>query len=162
MNMDFFENETTDIVEEVKPVKEEVLVILKPDAMDKKLLSVIKKDIKNLNLRVIASKYITPTEEKLAEHYAHIQDTPFFDGVLDFMLCNHHKCNQLHIMVVEGVDAVNKIRTLAGATNPEEAEPNSLRGRFGNVTEDRFENVIHASSSVEDGKREKQIWFGGK
>jgi nucleoside-diphosphate kinase len=143
-------------------MKEEVIVILKPDAMDKKLLSIIRKDISKLNLRVVSSKFVIPTEEKLSEHYAHIKDTPFFDGVLDFMLCNHHKTNQLNVLVVEGVDAVEKIRTLAGATNPEEADLESLRGRFGTVIDDRYENVIHASSSVEDAEREKEIWFGGK
>jgi nucleoside-diphosphate kinase len=142
-----------------KLMKETALVILKPDAMDKGLSSQIRKEIKDLNLRVVSNKFVTPDEEKFNEHYSHIKDTPWFDGVIDFMMCNHHSTSVLQFMVVEGVDAIHKLRELAGDTNPKEASKESLRGRYGRAIDGRLENVIHVSSSVEEAKREMRIWY---
>jgi len=63
-------------------------------------------------------------------------------------------------IVYYGPDAVEKVRKVCGATNPEEADPNSIRGSFGRITtKGIFENVIHASANLEDAEREIKLWF---
>jgi len=63
-------------------------------------------------------------------------------------------------LVYWGEDAINKIRELAGATNPEQALPTSIRGQYGRIlTSGVFENVIHASSDPEEAEREIKLWF---
>jgi nucleoside-diphosphate kinase len=64
-------------------------------------------------------------------------------------------------LVYHGEDAIKRIRDIAGSTNPEEAEPTTIRGKFGRIHSKTnvFENVIHASDSEENAKREIQLWF---
>jgi nucleoside-diphosphate kinase len=140
-------------------MKEKVLVILKPDAMDKNLFPVIKACIGELGLNIKAAKHTIPDRKRLEEHYRHIQEAPFFEDTINFMLCEGHNCNKLNLLVVEGDNAVSKLRELAGSTHPEDADANSLRGRFGREINGVLENVLHVSSSVEEGEREMGIWF---
>ena len=64
-------------------------------------------------------------------------------------------------MVYEGDNAVNKVRQIAGTTNPEKAHPTSIRGQFGRIHSETtvFENVIHASENNDEAKREIDLWF---
>ena len=63
-------------------------------------------------------------------------------------------------MVYRGDGAIKKVRDIAGATNPEEADSTTVRGAYGRITtKGVFENVVHASSSVEDAEREIKLWF---
>ncbi|MCA9404594.1 MAG: hypothetical protein KC897_12470, partial [Candidatus Omnitrophica bacterium] len=67
---------------------------------------------------------------------------------------------KLMAVVYFGVDAIKKCRAIAGATNPEEARPNSIRGSFGRIkTDGLFENVVHVSSNKSEAKREIRLWF---
>ena len=76
------------------------------------------------------------------------------------------KCGELHggapvlALVYAGPDAVVKVRKLAGATNPDHADPTTIRGAFGrNTLEGVMENVIHASSDDREAEREIKLWF---
>ena len=63
-------------------------------------------------------------------------------------------------LVYWGEDAIKKVRALAGATNPEEADPTSIRGSYGRITTHGvYENVIHVSANAEDAEREVKLWF---
>jgi len=63
-------------------------------------------------------------------------------------------------MVYEGEEAIAKVKKLAGATNPEEAEPTSIRGAYGRIlTSGIFENAIHASSGLREAEGEIKLWF---
>ena len=71
-----------------------------------------------------------------------------------------HDRKKVMAMVYWGPDAIKKCRELAGATNPEEAEPTSIRGSYGRITTSGvYENVIHVSSNQEDAEREIRLWF---
>jgi nucleoside-diphosphate kinase len=64
------------------------------------------------------------------------------------------------VFVYEGEQAISKVRQLAGATNPEQAEPTSIRGQYGRLTScGLFENVLHCSSNAADAQREIKLWF---
>ncbi len=63
-------------------------------------------------------------------------------------------------LVYEGEDAIQKIRSLAGSTNPEKAEPNTIRGMFGRITSAGvMENIVHASATPPEASKEIGLWF---
>ena len=64
-------------------------------------------------------------------------------------------------LVYQGQEAVANIRKICGATNPEEADPVSIRGRYGRINSKTgvFENVIHTSESVKSAEKEIKLWF---
>ena len=86
------------------------------------------------------------------EHYAHLADKPFFGGLCDFMTSG-----PVVKMVVSGLSAVAKMRTLMGATNPLEAAPGTIRGDF---AVDVNANVIHGSDCLENAEIEIKRFFG--
>jgi len=71
-----------------------------------------------------------------------------------------HHSNRVVAFVYQGDDAITKIRDIVGDTNPEAANPVSIRGAYGRITTTGvFENVVHASSSPEDAEKEIKLWF---
>lgn len=71
-----------------------------------------------------------------------------------------HNVNRVLAMVYEGENAIKKIRDIVGDTDPEKANPVSIRGAYGRITRSGvFENVVHASSSVQDAEKEIKLWF---
>ena len=63
-------------------------------------------------------------------------------------------------LVYHGEDAIQKVRTICGATNPEEADPASIRGAYGRITTSGiFENAIHSSANAEEAEKEIKLWF---
>jgi nucleoside-diphosphate kinase len=71
-----------------------------------------------------------------------------------------HKVHRVLALVYEGEDAIRKIRDVVGSTNPEEANPVTIRGAYGRITTSGvFENVVHASSSTQDSEKEIKLWF---
>ena len=63
-------------------------------------------------------------------------------------------------LVYHGENAIKKVREVVGATNPEQAEPTSIRGKFGRITSAGvFENVVHASENPKEAEREIKLWF---
>lgn len=138
---------------------ERVLIIIKPDGMDKRLTSVIMDRVYSVNLKISYICKVAPDRNQLEEHYANIKNEPFFYDTIEFMMGEFHESEHLEILVVEGIDAIKKCREFIGATNPDEADIGTIRSLYGCVVENnRFENVVHASSSVEDAEREIKLW----
>jgi nucleoside-diphosphate kinase len=70
------------------------------------------------------------------------------------------KYQRVLALVYRGEDAIHKVRSLSGATNPEEAAPTTIRGAYGRITtEGVYENVIHASANPAEAEREIKLWF---
>jgi len=90
-------------------------------------------------------------EAILRNHYAEHLEKPFYEGLENFM-----KSSPVVLMVWEGYECVNAVRTLVGATNPREAAPGSIRG---DLAIGVGRNLIHASDSKESGKREVTSFF---
>ena len=60
----------------------------------------------------------------------------------------------------DSLDAIQKVKNICGATNPEEADPVSIRGAYGRITtKGVYENAIHASANPEESEREIKLWF---
>jgi len=131
--------------------RERTLVLLKPDAVQRRLIGEIIRRIEQKNLDIVAMKMIR-IDQKLAEtHYEEHREKPFFRELIDFITAG-----LVVAMVVEGPDAVSVVRRMMGATNPFQAEPGTIRGDFGL---DLTANLIHGSDSVESAKIEIRRFF---
>ncbi|MCM8812961.1 MAG: nucleoside-diphosphate kinase [Candidatus Omnitrophica bacterium] len=139
---------------------QQTLVLIKPDGLTKSLTGNILTRLSESKLEIIAAKIVKVSRELAAEHYKHLQDKPFFDELIQFIQGEFHGRKKVMAMVYWGEDAIKRVRTLAGATNPEEADPTSIRGAYGRITSKGvYENVIHASSNGEEAEREIKLWF---
>ncbi|OGS22126.1 MAG: nucleoside-diphosphate kinase [Elusimicrobia bacterium RIFOXYA2_FULL_40_6] len=138
------------------------LVLIKPDGLVKSLTGNILTRLSETKLRIIGTKVVKVTRELAEEHYAHLKDKPFFEAVVKYMMGKLYakEYERVIAIVYGGENAIDKIRKMAGATNPEEADQTSIRGQYGRVTtKGVFENVIHCSANEEDAEREIKLWF---
>lgn len=137
------------------------LILIKPDGLKKSLTGNILTRLSETKLEIVAAKMVRVSKELAEEHYTHLKDKPFFDELIRYLRGELHDRKKVMALVYWGKDAIKKCRELAGATNPEEAEPTSIRGSYGRITTAGiYENVIHVSSNEEEAKREIQLWFG--
>ena len=140
--------------------KERVLVLVKPDGMVRGLAGSIISIFDQHDLNMIECKLVKTEEMLIREHYKQLQDKPFFDELVQYLGGKFHQYNKILALIYQGENVIHTIRALAGATNPEEAKPKTLRGMYGRITTSgRFENVIHASSDTEEAEREIKLWF---
>ena len=137
-----------------------VLVVIKPDGLKKSLTGNILSRLSETKLKIIAAKVMKVSKELADTHYQHLKDKPFYGELIRYIMGEPYKENRVMALVYWGSNAIEKIRTIAGATNPEQADPVSIRGAYGRIlTSGLFENVIHASSSEEEAEREIKLWF---
>ena len=141
-------------------INQATLILIKPDGLKKSLTGNILTRLAETKLEIVAAKMVRVSKELAREHYRHLKDMPFFDELIRYLIGELHDRKKVMAMVYWGEDAISKVRRLAGATNPEEADPVSIRGAYGRITtKGIYENVIHASSNDEDARREIQLWF---
>ncbi len=139
---------------------EQTLVIIKPDGLKKSLTGNILTRLSEAKLEIAAAKAVCVTRELAGEHYCHMKDKPFFDELLDYLMGNLHGRKKVLALVYHGDNAITLVRNICGGTNPESADPTSIRGSYGRITtKGLFENIIHASSSPEEAEREIKLWF---
>ncbi|MFC1809323.1 nucleoside-diphosphate kinase [Candidatus Omnitrophota bacterium] len=139
--------------------EQKTLVIIKPDGLVKSLTGNILTKLSETKLKIIAAKVVRVSRELAEEHYKTLNDKPFFEDLITYIMGAHHT-NRVLAMIYYGEDAIRKVRGIAGATNPEEAESISIRGMYGRITtKGVFENVIHASSDPKESEREIKLWF---
>lgn len=130
---------------------ERTLIIAKPDAVQRGLIGEIISRLEQKGLKLIGIKMTTLDKAILRNHYEEHLEKPFYQGLEDFM-----KSSPVVLMVWEGFECVNAVRTLVGATNPREAAPGSIRG---DLAIGVGRNLIHASDSKESGEREVANFF---
>ncbi|MEK6945651.1 MAG: nucleoside-diphosphate kinase [Nanoarchaeota archaeon] len=140
---------------------ERTLVLIKPDAMVKRLAGNIISELYNLDLKMIGLKLVNVKRELAEKHYEEHKGKPFFPGLIKYIMGELHNQEKVIAIVYEGKDAIKKIREIVGATNPDEAHPSSLRGKYGKIhTKTNWhETVIHASDSPKSADREIALWF---
>ena len=130
---------------------EETLSIIKPDAVERNLVDEIKNFFLKNNLKIKDSKKIHVTKDEAAEFYKVHQSKPFYND-----LCSYLSSGPIIVMVLEGENAVLANRKLMGATNPKEAEENTIRKLYG-ISIDK--NSVHGSDSVNNAKKEIDFFF---
>lgn len=140
-------------------MEEPTLVIIKPDGLVKSLTGNILTKLSDAKLVIIAAKMKTVSRNLAEEHYIHMKDKPFFEDIVKYLMGEYHTKRTM-ALVYHGEDAIQRVRQICGATNPEEAAPGTIRGSYGRITtKGIYENVIHASSNTKDVEREIKLWF---
>lgn len=133
----------------------ETFAMLKPDALKEGLGSIIRHQLLEAGFTIVKERLVFATREQLDEHYAHLVDKPFYESI-----CAYMQSGLCYAMLLEAPDAVTKLRSLVGDTNPSKASKTSIRGRYGRVGENgTIYNVIHASDSEDAVIREEAIWL---
>ncbi len=141
-------------------MERQTLVLIKPDGLKKSLTGNILTRLSETQLEIVAAKIVRVSRELAVQHYIHLQDKPFFPELINYLMGELHQRRKVLAMVYWGEDAIQRVRGLAGATNPEEANPISIRGQYGRITtKGVYENVIHASTNEQEARREIKLWF---
>ena len=130
---------------------EQTLSIIKPDAVERNLTDKIKALFIKNNLKIKDDKKIHITKDEAAEFYKVHQSKPFYND-----LCTYLSSGPIVVMILEGDNAVLSNRKLMGATNPKEAEENTIRKLYG-ISIDK--NSVHGSDSIENAKKEIKFFF---
>ena len=130
---------------------EQTLSIIKPDAVERNKAEDIKNIFINNNLKIKENKKIHITKDEAAEFYKVHQSKPFYND-----LCTYLSSGPIIVMILEGENAVLANRKLMGATNPKDAEENTIRKLYG-ISIDK--NSVHGSDSIENAKKEIKFFF---
>ena len=130
---------------------EKKLVILKPCAVQRAIVGQVTARFERKGLRLAGMKMMQLTDTLLDEHYAHLAYKPFFQRIKNSMMAAPVIC-----CCYEGVDAVETVRAMTGATNARKAAPGTIRGDFGMSFQ---ENIIHTSDSPENAVVELARFF---
>ena len=138
------------------------LVIIKPDGIVKSLTGNIITSLSETKLKIVGAKIVKVPKELAEDHYKElkVKKPQVFDSAIKYIMGGFH-ADRVLALVYHGEDAIEKIRKVCGSTNPEDADPISIRGRYGRINSKTgvFENVIHASDSEKNAEREIKLWF---
>ena len=130
---------------------EQTLSIIKPDAVERNLSEKIKNIFTKNDLKIKENKKIHITKDEAAEFYKVHQSKPFYND-----LCAYLSSGPIIVMILEGENAVLANRKLMGATNPLDAEENTIRKLYG-ISIDK--NSVHGSDSIDNAKKEIDFFF---
>ncbi len=130
---------------------ERTLSIIKPDAVERKLDNEIKDMFKNSGFTIVKEKKIQLAKSEAEQFYKVHETKPFYND-----LCAYLSSGPIVVMILEKDNAVLDNRKLMGATNPKDAEEETIRKKFG-ISIDK--NSVHGSDSVENGKIEIDFFF---
>jgi nucleoside-diphosphate kinase len=127
------------------------LVLIKPDALQRELVGEILSRFERKGLKMIAMKMTHLDEATLNEHYGHIKDKPFFPSLVQYM-----RSTPVVAIVYEGIEIIDEVRKVVGATNPRKADAGTIRADLSmNVPS----NMVHASDSLEAAATEIKRFF---
>ncbi len=126
-------------------------IMLKPDAIQRGLAGEILSRFEKRGMKIVAMKLIRVTEELAEVHYAEHVGKKFYAKLLSYITSG-----PVIVAVIEGLDAVQQVRKMAGSTLPTEADVGTIRADYG---QELPMNVIHASDSTSTAAREIEIYF---
>lgn len=140
------------------------LVLMKPDAVQRGLVGEVLSRLERAGMKVVACRLRSVDKAFAAKHYFDVEERrgkAVLDMLLDFMTSG-----PILSLCVEGIDAVENVRRLVGATEPKSAPPGTIRGDFAHAsyghsdsTGRAIQNLIHASGSADDAEYEIALWF---
>jgi nucleoside-diphosphate kinase len=132
-------------------MNEQTLIVIKPDAFERKLTGSILSRFENKGFLIRELKSYIFTKEKAEEFYSVHKNKPFFSELVSFI-----SSSKVVVCILEGENAIYTVRLLIGATRAYDAQPGTIRGDFGlGITN----NIIHASDSYESFIKESQVIF---
>jgi nucleoside-diphosphate kinase len=132
-------------------IMEQSLVILKPDCIAGGLIGRVIGRFEDAGMRIVASRVVTLDKNLLKEHYMHLAHLPFFPEIEEFM-----ESSPVMVMVLEGNNAIERVRNILGPTDSQKAPAGTIRGDLGM---DKMRNIAHASDSKESATAEIARFF---
>jgi nucleoside-diphosphate kinase len=130
---------------------ERTFSIIKPDAVAKNIIGEIYSRFEKGGLRIVAARMLHLTREQAEGFYAVHKERPFYNDLVEFMTSG-----PVVVQVLEGDNAVLKNRELMGATNPQDADPGTIRADFAKTVD---ENAVHGSDAPETAAQEIEFFF---
>ena len=130
---------------------ERTLSILKPDAVAAGQIGAILAEIEAAGLRIVGLRLLQLSEEQAKQFYAVHRERPFFGSLVEF-----RTSGPIVVSALEADDAIQRYRKLMGATNPEQADPGTLRKKFGSNVE---RNATHGSDGPDTARQELAFFF---
>ena len=130
---------------------ERTLVILKPDAVQRRLIGRVVARIEQKGLHIVGMKMMRISEKMARQNYREHKGKEFYEPLVRFMTSG-----PVVVLAVQGVKAVEVVRRMMGKTFGSQSDPGTIRGDFG--MSNRF-NLVHGSDSVETAKREIALFF---
>lgn len=131
---------------------EKTLVLLKPDAVERNLIGSILIEYERNGLKIVEMKLMKASPKLAEQHYGEHNGKPFFNHLVAYLTRS-----PLVALILEGENAISRVRSLNGTTDPENSPDNTIRALYGLSMS---ENTVHASDSKESADRERAIWFG--
>merc|ERR1712007_260978 len=128
----------------MSPNAERTYLMIKPDGVQRGLVGDIIKRFEQKGFKLVALKFLQPSEELLKQHYADLSERKFFPGLVAYMASA-----PVVAMVWEGLNVVKTGRVMLGETDPAASKPGTIRGDY----------IIHGSDSVESANKEIALWF---
>ena len=130
---------------------ERTLVIIKPDAFSKKIVGKVITTFEKKGLKIVACRMVLLSREKAEEFYQEHKGKEFYEPLVNFM-----SSNPCLVMVLEGENITQEVREIAGDTDPQKAEPGTLRKLY---AQDNRHNILHAADSLKSAEREVKFFF---
>ncbi len=130
---------------------ERTLILLKPDCLAGKHVGSVTARFEQAGFQICGVKMLRLSSEVLREHYAHLVDRPFYPEIVNFM-----QSTPVLGLILQGPDAVARIREMLGPTDSKKAAKGTIRGDFGT---ENMRNIAHASDSPENAEIEIKRFF---
>ncbi|RLF50757.1 MAG: nucleoside-diphosphate kinase [Thermoplasmata archaeon] len=130
---------------------ERTFVMIKPDGVQRRLIGKILQRFEQAGLKIVAMKFLKVSHELAEKHYEVHKDKPFYESLIKYITSG-----PVVAMVIEGQNAIERVRKMVGATDPQKADPGTIRGDF---CQHIGRNVIHASDGKETAEKEISLWF---
>tara|TARA_Y100000034_G_scaffold117637_1_gene157320 strand:+ start:2526 stop:3005 length:480 start_codon:yes stop_codon:yes gene_type:complete len=140
---------------------EQTLILVKPDGVKRSLIGEIIKRFEQRGLKLVGLKMVQVDPDFSKKHYAAHIDKDFYKGLEKFVVSG-----PVVAMVIEGINSVEVVRKIVGATEPKSAEVGTIRGDYAHISYEHadeqkkaIENLIHASGNVKEAEQEVALWF---
>lgn len=130
---------------------EKTLLIIKPDAVERKLIGEIIQRVERKGLEIKALRMEKISLEKAEKHYEVHKNKDFYNDLINFLISG-----PVVLIVVEGTGCIKTLRNMAGSTSPIESNPGTIRGDF---SIDILKNIVHTSDSIETSEKEIKNFF---
>lgn len=131
--------------------EERTFVAIKPDGVKRGFIGRIIERFENKGFKIVAMKLLQVTPELAAKHYEEHFGKPFYNRLVHYITSG-----PIVAMVIEGYGAIDNVRHIVGATDPQKADVGTIRADFAQVME---YNMVHASDSSESAAREIGLYF---
>jgi nucleoside-diphosphate kinase len=130
---------------------ERTFVMIKPDAVQRGFIGEIINRFEKKGLKIVAMKFVSVSNELAEKHYGIHKDKPFFKPTVEYITSS-----PIVAIVLEGINAINMVRTMMGKTNPQDAAMGTIRGDFGQFI---GRNIVHGSDGPDTAEFEINLWF---